>query len=113
MENSQDRHNLPRTINLFGHEVEINFVDGLGDGEDGEFDWGQMDTDCPMVIRINTRADARRAYQTFVHEIIEHINAELELELEHPKITQLELGMTNFLLNNDIDWGYVNGIRND
>lgn len=112
MENICERHNLPHTINVFGYDIEINLVEGLGEEENVAFDWGQMKIDEPTSIRINTLAGSRRAYQTLVHEVIEYLNAEMELELEHPKITQLELGLTNFLLNNDIDWGYVNGSAN-
>lgn len=112
MEKVCERHNLPHTITLFGHEVQVEIVDGLGEDEDGKKDWGQADmTGCPLQIRIHSCCDGRRAYQTLVHEVIEMVNNEMELGLEHPNITRLELGLTDFLLNNNIDWGYVNGIR--
>lgn len=110
MEKICERHNIPHKITLLGHDVEILFVDGLGEDEEGRKDWGQAKTgEDPMQILLHSGAGPRRAYQTFVHEIIELINNELELNMEHPMITRLEAGLSNVLLNNKIDWEYPNG----
>lgn len=112
MEKICERHNIPHKITLFGHEIDVSLVDDL-QADDGEgIRYGEAEFGEPPEIRINSICGPLRAYQTLVHEIIEHINSELELELPHPQITRLELGLTNFLLNNDIDWGYVNGSAN-
>lgn len=112
MESPCERHNLPHTITIFGHEIQVNLVDGLGEEEEDKKDWGETVTsESPMRISINSSADARRAYQTLVHEVLEVIKSEMDLPIKHRLINQIELGLTDFLLNNDIDWGYANGIR--
>ena len=102
---------LPHTIKIFGHDVSIDLVDGLGEEKAGKKDWGQADAgEDPIRISINSSAGPRRAYQTLVHEILEIIKSEMNLQIRHRLINQLELGLTDVLLNNDIDWLYTNGL---
>ena len=44
-------------------------------------------------IRLNSQQSPDLIRSTLLHEIIEALNFRLELELEHPQITQLEAGL--------------------
>lgn len=112
MEKICERHNVPHTVKLLGSVVDINFIDGLHENDDDSA-WGitHIGAD-PITISIDANASARMTYRTLIHEILEVINSEMGLCIKHSKIEALELGLADVLLNNDIDWGYVNGSAN-
>jgi len=48
------------------------------------------------IVILDSLPDAVKI-QTFIHEVVEVINYELEMELDHAKITQLEAGLFSSL----------------
>ena len=65
-------------------------------------------------IHLDSSVPDDRKEGTFIHEVIEALNYELELGLEHPNITRLETGIYQFIkANGGAEWlsGLVKKIK--
>ncbi len=91
---------MPEKIIIAGQEVQVSLVDG-GNKFYNAGDFCCMDN----TIRINTdgTVEAVRA-ESFLHEIIENVDATNELKLEHPTITILASQLFAIIRNNKLDF---------
>ena len=85
-------------IKIFGKDYEFKKIKNFY--IDGSKCWGG----CRLGVGIYLEKEAPKDLQesTLIHEIIEAINWELELNLEHNKITALESGLYQVLKDNKL-----------
>ena len=78
---------LPRSVQIGGHTISVEIDDTLGDraGCSGQYH------DSRNLIVIDSRYCDSMLGETLLHEIVEAINAKLELRLDHPQIQALGL----------------------
>ena len=87
------------TIRILGIDYGIEFV-APNIGESVSLPAGECLT-TKTTIRINTEANSGQHMKAvLLHEIIEALNYRLELQLEHPQITQLESALFAVLNDN-------------
>jgi hypothetical protein len=85
------------TIQILGHTYTLDLSEDNRDIE------GHGSTDClKQVIQIASNAHSQEQRSTLLHEIIEVLNFQLELKLEHQKITALAEGLYQVLGANDM-----------
>lgn len=97
---------LPNCITVFGHDISINKMNGPDVGAFGHMKHGTNE------IFINENTSPSQQVSTLIHEIIEFINFQLELNLTHPQICGLETGLYqalagNYLLGNQLMEGIL------
>ncbi len=92
---------FPKKIIIAGQDVSVSLIKG-GNRFINAGDFCCMDN----TIRINTdgTVEAVRA-ESFLHEIIESININNELKLEHNKICTLSSQIFAVIRNNKLDFG--------
>lgn len=83
-------------INILGHKYTLTFNDKL------HHERNSYGTYCgsSMEIAIDPSYSESRKTSTIIHELIEAINHELEVGLEHKQITLLESGLFQILTSN-------------
>lgn len=59
-------------------------------------------------IWLSDQTGPERQAQTLIHEVIEALNFELDLELEHHQITLLEHGIYQVIVDNP---GFIEGVK--
>lgn len=91
---------IPNKIKIGGHNIEIIFT------KDGTKDRGSDSMGTSVLTQNRIFIDQRNCQQqqeaTFIHEIIEVINFQGELDLEHKKITILENSLYQVLVDNKL-----------
>jgi len=86
---------IPKQVKINGHYYSVN----IGDLDSEELGFCKPSENC---ISINTRKQARsQQEETLLHEIIEAINFNNELKLEHPQITALSTTLYQVLKDNN------------
>ena len=89
---------IPEKIKICGHEVRVEFEEhitrdrGAMGQSCGSANWIKLDESLPQTVLDST----------FLHEIIEQINYNYELELPHNKITTLETALYQILHDNKL-----------
>jgi len=71
----------------------------IDDRESG--DYGSLNPNT-NTIRLNKNKTQSQIESTLLHEIIEALNINLELRLEHPQISALEAGLYQVIKDNQI-----------
>lgn len=84
-------------MDILGYNYEVKKTDMDTDGT-----WGCL-VFLKNEIRINSILSKEKALSTIIHEIIEAGNYHLELNLEHPKITCLEVLIFKTLTDAGVD----------
>lgn len=84
----------PTNIKILGHDYTVKLVD-LNETDT----FGTMNSNT-STIRINQNKVQSQIESTLLHEIIEALNMDLELNLEHRQITGLEAGLYQVLKDN-------------
>lgn len=79
-------------INILGQKFDLKEVDGLVDS-------GNSDSQ-RQIILINKNLSPEQKASTIVHEVIEMLNAMLDLNLSHQTICALEIGLFSFIKDN-------------
>ena len=87
---------IPNNIKILGHTYAIIMID---DRENG--DYGSLNPNT-NTIRLNKNKTQSQIESTLLHEIIEALNMNLELRLEHPQISAIEAGLYQILKDNQI-----------
>jgi len=87
---------IPDNIKILGHNYTIIMID---DRESG--DYGSLNPNT-NTIRLNKNKTQSQIESTLLHEIIEALNINLELRLEHPQISALEAGLYQVIKDNQI-----------
>lgn len=85
---------IPSKLKILGHEYTVKLVDL---NETDKF--GSMNPNT-NTIRINRNKAPSQQESTLLHEIIEALNCNLELGLDHKQITGLEAGLYQVLKDN-------------
>jgi len=89
---------IPKTIKIGGHDISVSFDHKLVlmRGNSGE--------SCAMEnsIVIDPNAQPSQQEATLLHEIIENINSNYELKLEHTQISSLEATLYQVLHDNKL-----------
>jgi hypothetical protein len=91
---------IPNKVKIAGQIINVLFDNRLASGEDR---YGV----CNCIkgeITIDSTQPIEHQESTFIHEIIEKINADNELELEHNKITCLATQLHQVLKDNKISF---------
>lgn len=88
--------NIPNTIKVLGHDYHVVIIDS------SETDpYGSMNPST-NTIRLNKNKVQSQIDSTLLHEIIEALNHDLELRLEHNQISSLEAGLYQVLKDNKL-----------
>lgn len=90
---------IPDKLKILGHEYAVKIIDL---NETDTFGNHNMNT---LIIRLNRNKADSQIQSTLLHEIIEAINYNMEIELEHPQISALEAGLYQVLKDNDLKFG--------
>ena len=85
---------IPNKLDVLGCEYKVVQQDDLGDS--GQCWLGKQ------IIFIEKRQHQDQKELTLLHEIIEALNAQLELELPHKTICALETGLYQVLKKNNL-----------
>jgi hypothetical protein len=78
-------------VKIMGEPYTVRIED-IPSGDKDIVEFGNYDP-LTKTITINGMYDRERMIKTFIHEVLEVLNDELELQLSHPKITQIEAGI--------------------
>lgn len=81
-----------KTLRLLGSVYDLDMNAEMNDRGEAEFH--------NKKIRVNKGLPKELKMATLLHELIEVINAEFELKLEHRTISQLELGLKIIFCDN-------------
>ena len=98
---------LPENLMIGGHRYTIKTLDMVnteGNANLGE----QHPSSC--TIRINSKMAETQLWATLLHEIIEALNADYAMGLEHPQIQQLESALFQVLEVNFPGWRQTTGM---
>ncbi|MHB8182620.1 MAG: hypothetical protein ACYDDN_02555 [Candidatus Desulforudaceae bacterium] len=87
---------IPETLKILGLDYTVKQID---DNETGQFGTHNGNT---QVIRLNINKHPDQIASTLLHEIIEALDTNLELNLTHPQISALEAGLYQVLKDNDL-----------
>jgi len=85
---------IPSKLKILGHDYTVKLVD-LNETDT----YGNINLNT-NIIRINHNKTQSQQETTLLHEIIEALNFNLELELKHNQITALEAGLYQVLKDN-------------
>ena len=83
------------SIRILGHDYTVEVRDALGAFAKSCYSDTRIIIDCDQV-------DDHKI-STLLHEVIELINIQLELKMEHSQICGMETGVYQFLVENGID----------
>lgn len=89
----------PQTIKIGGHTITIDFECKFIDDE--VYKLGSFDI-VKHVIEIRKGLEKSRAESTLLHELIEWLNNDLELGIEHKSITTLAEGLYQIIADNKL-----------
>ena len=91
---------IPNTVKIGGHTVIVSSRDHMARDDN------RLGESCGTgnYINIDRSAPESTMASTFLHEIIEQLNWQLELNLEHCKISQLEAGLYQVLHDNKLQF---------
>lgn len=97
---------IPNEVKIGAFRYTVNFVDGI---MSDEHRFGEL---FPRKLEINIEKtlNPQRFWGTLLHEVIEAINCENELEISHQVIEVLTNNLLAFLLDNNLLKG---GDKND
>lgn len=87
---------IPGKIKILGHEFTIMMVD-LSEAET----YGYMNPNT-NIMRLNKNKAQSQIDSTLLHEILEAVNHNLELQLAHNQITSLEASLYQVLKDNKL-----------
>ena len=87
---------IPKQVRLFGIEHEVVFVDNLARDhcKNGQY------INQSRRIEISSHLNEQEKFGTFIHEVVECIVINLEMETEHNDITRFGTAFTQFMLDN-------------
>ena len=87
---------IPSSVKIGAFNYDVNFVDGI---MSDEHRFGEL---FPRKLEINIERtlNPQRYWGTFLHEVIEAINCENELEISHHVIEVLTNNLLGFLYDN-------------
>jgi hypothetical protein len=88
---------LPNSVKIGAFEYSINFIDNLC-SDDHRFAEINHRT---LEINIEKTLNPQRFFEGLIHEVVEAISGEGELEIPHPVIEALSGGITAFLRDNN------------
>ena len=92
---------LPKQIKIGGLTVTVKEVDGLITDYDRFGEYSPRE----LQIRIESQLARDRKELTLLHEIIEAITTQNEIEIEHSDLTTLANGLYQVLSDNSLTWG--------
>lgn len=89
---------LPTKLKILGHNYEIVYHDDRDTGNSA------LGTQWEKYLKLWIKSDQARTKMesTLLHEVIEAINSELALELDHSMICRLEAGLYQVLRDNKL-----------
>ena len=90
--------NIPKNIKIFGQNIKIVKDARPNSGND---DFGSYDGET-NVLRIRSDVPLSVQESTLLHEILEAINEQMELKLDHRQICALEIGLYSTLKENKL-----------
>ena len=94
---------IPKSIKVSGMTYKIRKVKTLYDGEHNGL-MGQCNSVTKEIFICTTVNDLKvcgdEMYSTFIHEVLEAINHEYNMNLEHDKIEELERAIKQVMLDN-------------
>lgn len=86
---------VPKTLKIGGHEVKVIYQEWAANN------FGVSDT-VPSKIYINSSACESQQASTVLHEIIENINSNCDLQLNHTQVSTLETVLYQVLKDNKL-----------
>ena len=88
---------IPKTTRLFGIEPVTKFIKNLARDhcKNGQY------LNQSRVIEISKDLNDQEQFGTFIHEVVECIVINLEMETEHSDITRFGTAFTQFMLDNE------------
>lgn len=87
---------IPEKVKVLGHDYTILMVDL---NETDQFGTMNQNT---LTIRLNKNKAQSQINETLLHEIIEALNHDLEIGLEHHQISEIEAGLYQVLKDNKL-----------
>lgn len=89
---------IPKQVDILGYKFQVTEQEELGElnGELGKM-WPSK-----QIIFLDKKQCQEQKESSFIHEIIEAINAQLDLELPHKSIIALETGIYSVLKTNKL-----------
>ena len=110
--------NIPRKIKILGHPVKVKCFDDILIHPDGDPCWGlthKMSDKISICISFTEQggehiiiSEASIA-DTFLHEIIHHIDSKLDLDLKENQVAALACGLLSVIRDNNLDFRGDNG----
>ena len=100
---------IPMDINILGYTYKLDFDRSIDDmnGNQGECNFNKKSLSIAYDI------DEDLMLSTVLHEIIEAVNYHLELDLEHPQIMGIEVGLHQALVGVGVDFSPIYKERRD
>ena len=89
---------MNKKIRILGKDLDLIFSQNLGKDSSKAGLYNGID----MIMKIDSTANRQRQEATLFHEILEAINYELELNMEHPLISKLETAIYAVLKDNKL-----------
>ena len=89
---------IPNKLKILGHSFDVILID---DNETDRF--GSMNPNT-NTIRLNKNKTQSQIETTLLHEIIEALDHNLEIKLEHRQISALEAGLYQVLKDNKLSF---------
>jgi len=94
---------IPEKVKVLGHEYSVILIDQSQVGEFGSTDVNTL------TIRLSKNKAQGQIDSTLLHEIIEALNHDLELRLEHNQISSLEASLYQVLKDNKLHFDEQGG----
>jgi len=96
--------NIPNKLDIFSHEVQVDWVSSEQHNTSGSYSeyYNTLNLH-PLTEGLSESAQA----ETFLHEILECINAKLDLGLKHYQISSISTGLFHTIRNNNLDFRKV------
>ena len=91
--------NIPGELRSFSQRITVEHTTVLDDDCVGQ--WRGRES---VILLAPGLAEDIEA-ETFLHELIEHVNAHLELGMEHPQIQAMSVGLFQVMRGNGLDFG--------
>ena len=105
--------NIPRKIKILGHIITVNTINHLAEHPDGDFCIG-MAHQFTNQITISKQFDEVNGdvldivesviAQTFLHEVIHHIENKLGLEMDETQVEGVAAGLFAAIRDNNLDF---------
>jgi hypothetical protein len=104
---------IPRKIKILAHPVKVRCYDEILEHPDGDPCWGlahKMSDKISICIAFSEQNGARvelseaSIADTFLHEIIHHIDSKLDLDLKENQVAGLACGLLQVIRDNKLDF---------